>query len=67
MPLDVTEKYLQRFPDVVGAMPATQAALAMLACVDDGVGMILQALREQSIEDNTLIFFMSDNGTPYKM
>lgn len=69
VPLDVTEKYLERFPrSVVGDMPERRRrALAMIACVDDGVGMILSALRQRAMEENTLIFFMSDNGAPYKM
>lgn len=69
VPLDVTEKYLERFPrELVGDMPERRRrALAMISCMDDGVGMILSALREKGIEENTLIFFMSDNGAPYKM
>jgi arylsulfatase A-like enzyme len=35
----------------------------MLA-VDDGVGKVLAALRKHGIEDDTLLFFMSDNGGP---
>jgi len=35
---------------------------AMIAAVDDGVGLIVSALRELELEDQTLIFFLSDNG-----
>ena len=64
VPLAVTERYLKRFP---GEMPERRRkALAMISCMDDGVGMILKALRKHNIEEKTIIFFMSDNGAPYK-
>ncbi len=34
----------------------------MVGAVDDGVGDILDKLEELGIDDNTLIFFLSDNG-----
>ena len=65
VPLTITEKYLKRFP---GEMPLRRKkALAMISCMDDGVGMILKALRKYQIEEKTIIFFMSDNGAPLKM
>ncbi|MCM8543030.1 MAG: sulfatase-like hydrolase/transferase [Lentisphaeraceae bacterium] len=65
VPLDPTEKYLKRFP---GDMPERcRKALAMISCMDDGVGMILKTLRKHKIEEKTIIFFMSDNGAPYKL
>jgi arylsulfatase B len=35
---------------------------AMVTCLDRGVGRILQELKEQGLEKNTLIIFTSDNG-----
>ncbi len=35
---------------------------AMVDCVDQGVGKIIDKLRETGQLDNTVIFFMSDNG-----
>jgi len=65
VPLDATEKYLRRFP---GEMPERRRrALAMISAVDDGVGGILQSLREYGIEEKTLIFFIGDNGAPLKI
>ena len=37
---------------------------AMLANMDDSIGAILEKLREERLENNTLIFFISDNGGP---
>ena len=36
--------------------------LAMMKTVDEGVGMVLDKLKEKGVADNTLIFFLSDNG-----
>src|SRR5206468_2698237 len=33
-----------------------------LVAVDDGVGQVLQTLQANNLLDNTLIFFLSDNG-----
>jgi arylsulfatase A-like enzyme len=39
-------------------------ALAMIAAMDDGIGRLREKLRDVGIEQNTLIFFISDNGAP---
>jgi len=36
--------------------------LAMLVCMDEAVGKVLEALRRSGVDDNTLIIFFSDNG-----
>lgn len=65
VPLEATEKYLALFP---GEMPERRrCALAMIAAVDDGVGRILASLKENGIDDNTLVVFTSDNGAPLKL
>jgi arylsulfatase A-like enzyme len=37
---------------------------AMLSAMDDAVGTVLERLRACGVEDDTLIFFISDNGGP---
>ena len=37
---------------------------AMLACMDDGIGKVMEALKDKGIEDDTLVIFFSDNGSP---
>ncbi len=65
VPLDPPKKYLDRFP---GPMPERRRkALAMISCVDDGVGRIIQTLRKHKLEEKTLIFFIGDNGAPLKL
>jgi arylsulfatase A-like enzyme len=58
-PLDATPKYVNRFPDATGAR---KLGLAMISAIDDGVGRIVSVLRELALEDETIIFFLSDNG-----
>jgi arylsulfatase A-like enzyme len=38
------------------------AYAAQVDCLDQGVGRILEALRQAKVETNTLVFFLSDNG-----
>lgn len=65
VPLDPPQEYLNRFP---GDMPERRRkALAMLSAVDDGVGRLLGTLRKLGLEENTLIFLISDNGAPLKI
>lgn len=65
VPLEATEKYLSRFP---GDMPERRrVCLAMMSAIDDGVGRIQDILQNLGLKDNTLIFFISDNGAPLKL
>ena len=36
--------------------------LANLNCLDDNIGRLLDALKEQKLDENTMIIFISDNG-----
>jgi len=62
LPLEATEQYLQRFPQLTGKR---KTYAAMVSAVDDGVGDVLAALRQADIDDDTLVFFLSDNGGPH--
>lgn len=61
-PLELPAPYADQFPTDLPLR--RRAALAMMAGVDHGVGRILTALRTHGIDENTLIFFTSDNGAP---
>jgi len=61
-PLQSTEKYLSRFPNIEERKRHTFAA--MLSAMDNAVGSVLNKLRECHLEENTIIFFISDNGGP---
>ena len=61
-PLQATEKYLSRFPQIDDEKRRTYAA--MVSSVDDGVGRVMESLRRHQIEEDTIVFFLSDNGGP---
>ncbi len=61
-PLESTDKYLGRFTGVEDKKRRTFCA--MLSAMDDAVGSVLGKIREKKLEEDTLIFFFSDNGGP---
>jgi arylsulfatase A-like enzyme len=62
-PVQATEKYLSRFPNLTDEnLRKTYAA--SLSAVDDGVGEILAKLKDLNLEKNTAVVFLSDNGGP---
>lgn len=63
-PLQATEKYLSRFAHIKDQKRRTYAA--MVSAVDDGVGNVLDRLEMLGLDDNTIVFFLSDNGGPEK-
>jgi len=61
-PLQATQEYLDRYPHIKNKRRKTYAA--MVSAVDDGVGKVLASLKKHGIDENTIIFFLSDNGGP---
>jgi len=61
-PLQATEKYLKRYAHIKDKDRRTYAA--MVSAVDDGVGELLDTLEDLGLTQNTLVFFLSDNGGP---
>lgn len=61
-PLEAIDKYRARFESISDNRRRTFAA--MLSAMDDGVGLVLSKLRKLGLEENTLVFFVSDNGGP---
>ena len=61
-PLQAPQKYLDRFPNITD--PKRKTFAAMVSAMDDAVGRVLTKVRELGQEENTLYFFISDNGGP---
>ena len=55
-------KYRDRFAEVTD--PKRRTFLGMELAMDDAIGAVLAKLRALQLEENTLIFFISDNGGP---
>ena len=61
-PMQAPDKYLSRFKGIADEQRRTYAA--MLSAMDDGIGRTVEALRGEGLEEDTLVFFFSDNGGP---
>jgi arylsulfatase A-like enzyme len=61
-PLQATQKYLDRFKHIQDEKRRTFAA--MMSAKDDAVGRVLAKVRQIGQEENTLIFYLADNGGP---
>ena len=61
-PLQAPQKYLDRFPNISDEKRKIFAA--MMAGMDDAIGQVFGKIREQGQEDNTIVFFVGDNGGP---
>ena len=61
-PLQAPKKYLERFPKITDEK--RQLFAAMLASMDDAIGRVMGKIRALGQEENTLVFFISDNGGP---
>ncbi len=59
-PIQTIDKYYERFPGIENETARIYAA--MISALDDWVGAVLAELRRHGLEQNTLVFFASDNG-----
>jgi len=59
-PLQVPKSYYNQFSKIKDPVKRTYAA--MIKCLDDQVGRVLKHVDSLGLDDNTLIFFLSDNG-----
>jgi arylsulfatase A-like enzyme len=58
-PMHAPQKYKDRFAH----LPWEKMIMAaMISAMDDAVGTVLNELDEQGLRENTIVFFMSDNG-----
>lgn len=59
-PHEASPGWLDRFSGITD--PRARVYAAMCAELDEAVGIVVAALRENGLEDNTLVLFTSDNG-----
>lgn len=58
-PAQATQKYINQYTNLDGEK---KILAAQDTCMDDGIGRILDAIKQSGEADNTLIWFLSDNG-----
>ena len=61
-PMQGPERYKDKFKDI--ANQKRQVYAGMLTAMDEGIGKVLSKLRELGLEEDTLLFFVNDNGGP---
>lgn len=61
-PLQAPKKYIDRYQNVTD--PAKRVDAAMISSLDDSVGAVVAKLKQDGLYENTLVFFLSDNGCP---
>ena len=61
-PLQAPPKYLDRFKHI--AHEERRKFAAVMSAKDDAVGKVMARVKEMGQEENTLVFFFSDNGGP---
>ena len=59
-PYQAPRKYLEMYKGI--ADPLRRAYAAQVTAMDDQVGKVIEALDKRMIRENTLVFFVSDNG-----
>lgn len=61
-PMHADDARLKKFANITDTRRRTYAA--MMSAMDDAIGAVLEKLRAIKQEENTLVFFISDNGGP---
>jgi arylsulfatase A-like enzyme len=59
-PYQAPQNYLDMYKNI--ADPLRRAYAAQITAMDDQIGKVIEALDKRGLRDNTLIFFVSDNG-----
>jgi len=59
-PYQAPQQYIDRYKNI--AEPTRRIYAAMVTCMDDEIGRVVDALDKKGVRDNTLIIFQSDNG-----
>ncbi|MBU3737731.1 MAG: sulfatase [Rhodoferax sp.] len=61
-PLQVPRKYFERLRDSIPVI-SVRGYNALLLAQDEAVGAVLEKLRSTGLDDNTIVIFVSDNGS----
>ncbi|MEM1083980.1 MAG: sulfatase-like hydrolase/transferase [Verrucomicrobiota bacterium] len=61
-PLQAPKELIEKYADIEDRKRRIYAA--MVDSMDAGIGLVIDALERNDLRDNTLVFFLSDNGGP---
>lgn len=63
-PNQVPSEYMNRYANRTDWSDRRKNYAGMLTAADEGVGKVVQALKDQSMWENTMVIFTTDNGGP---
>ncbi|MET4692928.1 sulfatase [Endozoicomonas lisbonensis] len=63
-PWQVHDRYLERVKDLEVHHEERRFFAGMALALDDSIGRIVDTLEKHKLDENTLLVFLSDNGTP---
>eukprot|EP01063_Lacrimia_lanifica_P021619 TRINITY_DN290_c3_g1_i10.p1 TRINITY_DN290_c3_g1~~TRINITY_DN290_c3_g1_i10.p1 ORF type:complete len:534 (+),score=158.76 TRINITY_DN290_c3_g1_i10:38-1639(+) len=63
-PVEYIDHYNSIVPHATKKGYTRQVKAAMVTAMDDGVGVVVQALKDNAMFDDTIIIFSTDNGAP---
>ncbi len=64
-PLIVAEEYAAPYKHLEGEKIISANLYGMIANIDENMGRFQKYLKDKNLEENTILIFMSDNGTRY--
>ncbi|MFW6101714.1 MAG: arylsulfatase [Bacteroidota bacterium] len=64
-PLNVDEQYYNRYRNEEKLSEQEKAFYGMITNIDDNLGLLEQKLEAWNLRENTILIFMTDNGTAY--
>jgi arylsulfatase A-like enzyme len=64
-PLNVEEEYYNRYKNEEKLSEQQKAFYGMITNIDDNLGMLEQKLEAWNLRENTILIFMTDNGTSH--
>lgn len=59
-PMNAKKDLMERYASI--ADPGRRAYVAMMTSLDDNVGRVLEAIKQNQLDEHTLIIFVNDNG-----
>ena len=61
-PMQTPERFKNKFREI--SSPKRRIYAGMLTAMDEGIGKVLNKLQEHKLAEDTLLFFINDNGGP---
>ncbi len=64
-PLNVSEKYSDPYKKLEGTSIPNSAFYGLISNIDENIGRLTSFLKENNLDENTILIFATDNGTAF--